>query len=817
MPVTKLEDFSFGGVDSRSNPANYPVDRALRCLNFAPQEDGDIRLRSGYSVPLNASNDTIGATSIHTLIYYEQFSASFVGPQYVLYGKGSAIIDSPIAGGGTEIGAFTTTNPWGHFRSNNRLFISDGTTQYNWDGTTLRVSGIPPAASLQTSVSAYAGSAVDAGGAHAWSNPTNAQGPPDGNFASCSLPTGFGILTNPLVLTQYGFSVPTATPIYGCQVVLVLKCSDGGLPPSGAMNMSVLLTEGGVTIGNVKQFRVNANQTAVSVALGSMTDGWGANLTATIVSASTFGVQVTGNGASSGSSTWFVDSVQIILTYTLGAAVQVSVQTSAQGSVATTALTGYQFYMAMYDPVTQHMGNRVAIGFPVTVPTNASSAFVITGLPTPTNPEWVLALGITNDGGTIPYWCIDFQGNPITVPNGNATAVLLTNLSQPLDELPVLNDPPQPMDKFARVGNRIWGHLSGNPFLQYSNDEADVSNANYVGRPEESWPGDQQVPLPTGEMPTAIHGRNLEGWFFSLNNLCIFSPFLLLQGAYPWRGPWPGGCVGQRAFVDTPYGPFWLSNDKQLCTFIEDGVLSVSEEYEASLLAKLAHATLGQVELSYVSDPTQLVEKIVIKGLDGNGNVVYVSHDLRIKDQRSPFGQGYASTFTGLNITTFAGAGFTPRQPVRDTAGKFRLWAGSSTGFIAQLEDGSTSDNGANYTGDYIGLIGLGPNRPIVAEAEWQGDGNVTVSWTQFYNSTAVSTFTPAITEPMSAMSEKNSTRYKAKIGVEGRWLFVRFQLTSHPADGNFALTDPPNLPIPTYGVINEITLSKGRDRPEGR
>ena len=76
MPTRKAESFDFGGVDSRSNPANYPFNRSLRCLNFAPQQSGALRLRSGYSVPMAATNDSVGATAIHSLIYYEQFAAA---------------------------------------------------------------------------------------------------------------------------------------------------------------------------------------------------------------------------------------------------------------------------------------------------------------------------------------------------------------------------------------------------------------------------------------------------------------------------------------------------------------------------------------------------------------------------------------------------------------------------------------------------------------------------------------------------------------------------------------------------------------------
>src|SRR6185312_3085543 len=88
MPNIKDESFSFGGVDSRSNPANYPTNRALRCINFTPQSSGALRLRAGYTVPSGSTADSI---AIHSMIYYEQFSASYLGPQYVLIGKGASV------------------------------------------------------------------------------------------------------------------------------------------------------------------------------------------------------------------------------------------------------------------------------------------------------------------------------------------------------------------------------------------------------------------------------------------------------------------------------------------------------------------------------------------------------------------------------------------------------------------------------------------------------------------------------------------------------------------------------------------------------
>jgi hypothetical protein len=692
MPTRKAETYELGAVDSRSNPANFPMNRSLRCLNWAPQSSGGLRLRSGYSLAMQASNDTLGATAIHSMIYYEQFAATQLGPQYCLYGKGANLLQFNMATGVSElISAMPSANPWGHFRSGNRVHIGDGTPQFvqwtgyvggegwtvgffNWDGATMRPSGLP----------------------------------------------------------------------------------DAGLAP--------------------------------------------------LAPASAFGEYAT-------------------------------VLASTLGSFTPTTLGGYAFYIALYNPVTQHMGNarqfsgnyygRFASATARQNVTNTASIIVLsgnifgggTGTPGfPFSDELVWAIGMTNDGGEVPYWMIDANGNHIVLGNTQRVATLELGAVDYLSELPARNDMPPAFDKFARVGTRIFANLSGDPYIYYSNDISDVTNANYVGNPEESWPADQAEPFPTGELPTCIQGGQYEGWFFSRSSLAIWSSILQAQGANPWRGPWPGGCAGQRAFVDTPYGRYWLSNEKQLCTFMDDGVISVSEEYELALLGKLASATLSSAELAYQLDTENLVDQIAIKGSDANGNPVFVVHDFRLKDERSPFGCGYNYVYSNLVCQTFMGAGYTPRTNAYDTTGKMRLWAGSKSGFIAQLEDGSVDDNGATYSADHIGIINMGLNRPGLDEIEYQGDPALQVSWLDDYSQSDVAAFDLVAGEVIQSDSGyANPSRFGVKLVGEARWLYTRLQLTSHGADGNFELTDPPFLPMPSYGAVNAIVLKLGRERPEAR
>ncbi len=813
MATRKHEDFAFGGVDARSNPANYPSDRALRCLNWTPMQRGSLQLRFGYTVPTTDGGDT---TSIHSMVYYEQYAAAYLGPQFVLFGKGTNIKQYALSGGAvTTPGSFTTSNPWGHFRSGNRVFLADGVTAQNWDGVTMRTTGIPGIANVLIGpTSNYASSATTFGAAigPAWSSITNAIGPPDGSYATVSMGTT-DLVTRAFALETYGFAVPAGYQILGMKVEAIAHYTGTGTAPTLNVN-PVWLGTGHAALGQIG-IAIIHQTTDTTLVLGGATNVFGSGVTAPAANDVTFGVAIYAAQQKNGnfSGTVFVDSAKITLYFVSLNGIIVSVTTSTLGSIAPTQLTGYQLYLALYNPTTQHMGNRGPIGGLNTVGATLS-AFLISGIPTLSSfdPEWVYAVGMTNDGGQLPYWFVDAQGDNIVIGNSATMGTVYLGNVNAQQELPVRNDIPPPLDKFARVGTRIFGHLSGNQFLNYSNDVADVSNADYVGKPEESWPADQTEPLPTGKQPTSIHSYRLEGWFFDKDYLSIWSLFLKQQDANPWRGPWAGGCCGQRAFVETPYGPYWVSPQKQLCTFMSDGVVSVSDEYEASLLHQLADATMGSVEIAYEKDPENLIDKIFIRGLDGDGNTVVVVHDFLLRDERGPHGQGYQFAYTGATINTFAGAGFTPRQNVYDVNGKMRLWAGTAEGFFSQLEDG-TSDNSATYSGDYLALVSLGPDRPTLAELEIQGDQNLEVAYTTDYDNGDLTAFTPAVAEQIPG----ESTRYGYMMTGEGRWAYFRLQLTSHPADGNFDITDPPFIPIPSYSVVNMSVLKLGLARPQGR
>ena len=58
---------------------------------------------------------------------------------------------------------------------------------------------------------------------------------------------------------------------------------------------------------------------------------------------------------------------------------------------------------------------------------------------------------------------------------------------------------------------------------------------------------------------------------------------------------------------------------------------------------------------------------------------------------------------------------------------------------------------------------------------------------------------------------------FDVQMAGEAKWVYIRLQLDSHSADGNFDITDPPFVPMPTYGCINATVLKLGAGRPEGK
>src|SRR5712664_341365 len=251
-----------------------------------------------------------------------------------------------------------------------------------------------------------------------------------------------------------------------------------------------------------------------------------------------------------------------------GAAATVAAGANDANGLAVAVLSGYQFYMAYYNPVTGAVGNRIAIG--ARLANTASTVDVaFTGLPNMSavggnnsagDSEWQIVLGRTGDGALVPYVCVDSGNNWITVPNTATSFTLTSGLIDGNYELPTRNGIiPAAENMFAVIGDYIYAADPASPTIRISGSALDSRLNRFMGRPEQSWAGDDIETFPTAEAVNCLAEVDLEAFVATLTDCAILTD---LAGVRVWRGPWPKGAAGPRAKAKTDYGFFWVSGDK---------------------------------------------------------------------------------------------------------------------------------------------------------------------------------------------------------------------------------------------------------------
>jgi hypothetical protein len=348
------------------------------------------------------------------------------------------------------------------------------------------------------------------------------------------------------------------------------------------------------------------------------------------------------------------------------------------------AQPGYQFYASLYMPnAGKHVGNRVTIG--PRIDNSVRSNFRLVGSIPLADSEQVLLIGRTSDGAEVPYAVVDLNANWVTW-NGMGPSFLIDGAETGgSSELPSRNfPPPGTLDYNAQIAlldgqlnlpqqaqvtntfSRAWvesdhmcGTIEGSPTIYRSGSALDMREGVFVGLPEQSWdPADIET-FPTGEPVTCGQGYNQESWIFTRQNSAAL---MELAGETQWQGPWNLGCAGQFAWtLGWQNMPFWVTGEKQLATISNGGYLSqggmtsnsaagpitVSDEYESTLLSKIGDQYLDQVEVVYIRHPLKRVHVLRIKCLDSNGFPFTVIHDFNLRDDRSPYGQGYLELLGG--------------------------------------------------------------------------------------------------------------------------------------------------------------------------
>lgn len=323
-------------------------------------------------------------------------------------------------------------------------------------------------------------------GAPSWLNPTNAEGAPDGLYATAA--TSGGSKTAALTVSNYSLSV--SGTIVGIQVNVTGHASG---VTGGTLMYAQLVDNTGSAIGSQK-LQLVSNTSDTVLAFGSPSDLWTTgNLSTTVTNSSNFGVQIVVAGTGQ---TFFVDSVQISVF-----ASQVSATPSGSGSFSAT--TGYR-YVYEYSN-----SNAAAPPFSTATPPTASTgpftnqAGVDVSVVASTDPQvtsiWVFR---TTDGGAT-YFALPTNPYPnatTTITDSAADGTL--NLFQIADITGLNTPPPVGIGGMVFHMGRLWGFV--NNVLYYA---VGPDLGNILGSPYEGWPPANFFTLPskvTKLIPTTV-------------------------------------------------------------------------------------------------------------------------------------------------------------------------------------------------------------------------------------------------------------------------------------------------------------------------
>jgi len=384
--------------------------------------------------------------------------------------------------------------------------------------------------------------------------------------------------------------------------------------------------------------------------------------------------------------------------------------------------------------------------------------------------EWDIMIGRTGDGAEVPYPVMGSDGNWLYCPNGTTAITVATAGMDGTAEMPTRNGPPPVLDKIVRVGDRLMGNPPNSPYIYWTDSEADAAqNAEqftYVGDCAQAWPGNNVETFQTGAAINCLGSDSGMCYAFSEQDVGILDE---LSGVMGWEGTWQVGAAGREAFQSTPYGPCWVTGNKQLATMSSSGPTQVSDEYEVALLGKIPDQNLSVVQVRYFRDQASFIDQLVVKALDSVGPYAApfrIVHDFMLRDSwtyttlqggRSPMGQGYEDRFSGVLASDYYMA------QVRDGNDHPRLYAGAQDGRIYQLYSGEL-DDAYDISGLYMALLNAGPSRPKLECLEWFGDGNARWSVCGQLNGGALSDISATIEQVPGGESD---SQYRVVMGVD--------------------------------------------------
>lgn len=849
-----FEQIDAGGVDSRSNPINMPRNRALRCLNWCPKQAGFWELRWGYST---VTMSTVTASAIHSMFPYRTWN----GHKYVLFMQGTTLSVLDTATGTVTVPAVdgspvSSATPGEGFFANNRFHYGNGADQKFFDSSVWRDSGLPSPTDLSSTLLRGIGLVEGVRELTTTQASSVTLTPAAGGTFVGDVFSG-RLMYVAIFDTQYNEIGPATIFVGSGRVVLTAgqKVTVGSLPSLAAVNTNwVKLIGGTIDGGNFAYFYTNTstvitaiaaafNPTTVTSAAHGLSTGDVVGLSGTngfdgiysvvnVVDANNFQINI--DMSTSPPPSGSTGTVQRIV-QAGNAAVTVDVlnpsqyalyQTNQNRGLAASTIgstnAGYQFAFALYNPNTGHVGNYEFVSGRA-LQSAYRSNWRIVGLPTLVstgNSEVQMLIGRTGDGASIPYPITDNAGNWFTSPNNNLPSfgfVTDPNLD-PNRSMPTRNGIiPSQCNMFCVAGDYCYAGDTGSPYVRRSGSLADALSGVFCGRPEQSWAGNDLDTFPTGEALTGMFEIDQEVFCGTLHDSALS---VNLSGIQQWTGPFAVGIAGKRAGCKCgSHGFYWVTGDKQLATFSQGVPLPVSDEYELAELSQIGDQYLSTVEVSYYRDPSKNKDEIRIEGQKADGTPYTIIHDFKLIEVYTPpgsmYGQGYSAQFAGELAAPFHIA------QIRDANSRLQIYAGGQNGQIYQLYSGA-DDAGSQYTADTILLLNGGADRPSVPFVDFYGDQNIQITVGRNLQ-TSLSPgsewgFDPPndgdADQPQSVPGAEQDFLYRFFLNPpEVQRLYLRFQLTSHSADGNLNLNSPPHVPLENYGRLYEFIPSIGDER----
>jgi hypothetical protein len=801
-------------------------------------------------ISMSIGGGSVGSP-IHSIADYQTLDSNNLPVRFLMIGAGTGVwslnLQTLVL---TQVGTLPTSDRWGTFNANGQLHIGTKAGVWFWDGIKLRKNGIRALTTAEASAIT-----VSIGAAYPDVTGVSAAFTTGGLWASSDLigELVYAAIFDPSTSSLSPFIEIGASRVQGAAgqklVISGLPSLTGGklwipgitadgssaaaflsargsahaptaLPAmvAGVFSGSLLTiqsTSHGLSTGDVVLGTIGLHISAHSVSINVL-NNFGP-MAVTVIDANHYSIPISGDPSTTTVTSYSAYQVLTGGTVSDGAyripGLALNTKAGIPATSVQSAQPGYQLYCSIWNPVTGHVGNRVAIGGRLAPPTPCTA--FINNLPilTSEDPEFEILIGSTVDGGEVPYALMDANGNWLSVRSGYISNTFDGTYELDFEsELPSRNGVPVPMDRFCTIGDWVLGATGTDTLVRVSGSATAALSPTVLGRPEQSW-------APTDALMFPFRETILNMW--ETGNDCIvmsgphMARLVYAQGIWDWAETFPMGVAGQRAFTHTDKGPYWVNFKKKLATIGSAGPMEVSGEYERALLSKIGSKYMNDVTLMHLHNVDKYQDQVIIKARDANGNPFEVVHDFNLSGQQSysmsqtaggkrvysndvaSTGQGYIRQYAGPLASDYVMA------DCEDVDGFSRCYLGGSDGNVYIGQEG-WNDAGTEYSADYIGLSNLGPDRPTIVDVDLWGDTDIlnqdVFSWRKDLDGSSDWSAVASIQH----RAEEHDMHFHHQFSPGDLHMFYyRFQLNSHSADAPAVeLSDPPHLPLEGYGKI---------------